>query len=170
MPISAYDSEGRLKKHALKGTSFAVDPSRSAQRQQFGELYNEAKANPAGGREAMLGKLKSRFTKYGNQQNNRLSDLAKQKELLSGQGPGLRDTDYEADLDRYTQWQEQYGDQPWVEKNFKTTHIPQDVLDETNERFEGMGWREKRDWAEGQEWNKRVWSLSLELRWLLMFH
>ena len=90
MAISAYDPSGRLKKHALLGTSLAVDPTRTAQRGQFEELHKEA-ALSGGGREAMKGRLTGRFQQFGQPQVERLSEIAEQKAGFETEARDLRD-------------------------------------------------------------------------------
>jgi hypothetical protein len=144
MPVSAYDAEGRLKKHALAGTSLAVDPSREAQRRQFGELYEEAKTDPAGGREAMLSRLSERYGDYEKQQASRLAEIASRKSMFDKEVSGLRDPALEESFERYKDTNARDEDiYRWRE-----SHMPAEMLDEAKKKFEGMTWEERRAWAQ----------------------
>lgn len=95
--VAAYDEQGRLKKHALLGTSLAVDPNRASQRQQFEELYGEAKtaASQGIGREGFLNRLSDRFGSYAQGQQPTLGELARQSQGFVTEAQKLRDFKFE---------------------------------------------------------------------------
>ncbi len=84
MPISAYDEEGRLKKHALQGTGLgsATDSETMKQAAQFEAIHEEAQARNLGQGE-MQGILQSRATTFNEQQQSRLSQIAEQQDAMN---------------------------------------------------------------------------------------
>jgi len=74
MAISAYRG-GKLKKHALRGTSLAADPTRATERKTFGDLYARARANPQMSREDLRESTASEF--YGGERAKGLAAIAK---------------------------------------------------------------------------------------------
>jgi hypothetical protein len=80
MALSAYDEEGRLKKHALQGTGLgaATDKKGSAQRAQFSKLHEEAMEQNLS-EEQMKTRLQGRMDEFGGHQQNRLAEIAKQR-------------------------------------------------------------------------------------------
>lgn len=79
MAVSAYDPSGRLKKHALLGTSFAIDPTQAEKRRKFKDLYEEARLQDTKSREATKGRLSARLKGYEQEQASRLAKIAEQK-------------------------------------------------------------------------------------------
>ena len=77
---AAFDTEGRLKKHALRGTSLASDPTRAVERGQFKELHAEAKTK-GWGRKQMTAQLTDRYKTFAGEQQRSLADIARKKGL-----------------------------------------------------------------------------------------
>jgi len=155
MPVSAYDQSGRLKKHALAGTSLAVDPDRAKQRSQFQELHKEARTAGAKGRETMVTKLTDRYKKFGNPQMERLAEIAEQKQGFETEAGGLRDRKLEQ---RFTEFEKNSEADRSARNNLpRNLHMPDDVKMEAEEKLKGMGWEERRDYFG----NKDVWDTGM---------
>lgn len=101
--MAAYDPQGRLKKNALRGTSLAVDPKRSKQRQQFQSLYEEARTEAGQGRVGMAGKLQSRAQKFGAAQRSRLAEIGAQQRGFEEEYRGAFDPEKERRFAMYEQ-------------------------------------------------------------------
>jgi hypothetical protein len=100
MAVSAYDAAGRLKKNPLLGTSFASDPTRALEREQYMGLHSEAKGRT---REEMEGLLTSRFQAYGRPQMTKLEELAEQEAGIQQEYAGLRDPEEELGFQKQIQ-------------------------------------------------------------------
>jgi len=155
MPVSAFDAEGRLKKHALAGTSLAVDKDRLVKKRIFQNLYKEARADPNAGREGMLNKLTSRYQAFGQPQTERLAEIASQKAGFEAEAGGLRNLGQEEEFGRYNEWQDSREQNKWTEANFNTMHVPEEIRAATDAAFENMTWQERRDWAREQDFAAR---------------
>ncbi len=90
MAVSAFGPQGRLKKHALRGTALGQDPSRGATRSRFRELYDEARGGNFN-RSQMQERLSGRAQGAVDQASGRLSELAGQRQSLSQEQTGLTD-------------------------------------------------------------------------------
>ncbi len=88
MAISAYRGE-KLKKHALRGTSLAVDPTRASERKTFGDLYSRARANPQISREALRESVASEF--YGGARAKGLAAIAEARGQIGVLGGEISD-------------------------------------------------------------------------------
>lgn len=100
MAVSAYDPSGRLKKHALLGTSLAADPTRTAQKEQFKTLHREAVGRAAEGRAGMLGTLGGRAQAYATPHLQRLQQIAEQRGVHERQLGEVRDPQAESTIAR----------------------------------------------------------------------
>lgn len=149
MPVSAYDQSGRLKKHALAGTSLAVDPDRAEQRSQFQELHKEARTAGAKGRETMVNTLTDRYKKFGNPQMERLSEIAEQKQGFETQAAGLRDRKLEQGFAEYTKNVE--ADQKNKVYKGRNLHMPDEVLQGAKTKLDEMSWEERKEWADNRD-------------------
>ena len=94
MAISAFNDEGLLKKDATRGTSLAVDPGRADERSRFETLHEEARAGGMN-QEQMRENLTDRFQGFGNAQNTRLAEIARQQQTMMGEAQQLRDPEQE---------------------------------------------------------------------------
>lgn len=117
MAVSAYTREGKLKKHALLGTSFGTDPTRRQARAKFKGLYEEARGasgRGGGGKDVMKGRLQSRFDEFGKGQVSRLGEISGRQQQLQTEIAGLRDPEKEAEYDKdiaaFDAWSEQRAD------------------------------------------------------------
>lgn len=160
MPVSAYDASGRLKKHALAGTSLGADPGRAAERAQYGELFAEAREHAGEGREYMRRKLSQRFGQYAKPQQARLDAIAKKRAGFEEQARALRDREKEHGFERYADWASDLEAGDWKTKMregiWDLQHVPEEFRAAAEEAFKNMTWRERRDWAEGQDWYKQT--------------
>jgi hypothetical protein len=115
MALSAYTSKGLLKKHALLGSSLAVDNKRKNQRAEYQGLHKEARGlvGGGGGRKTMRGRLQSRLN---TAQQTGLADIARRKGNITNELAGLRDIDLENRLDKdaaaYAGWGKEIADNP----------------------------------------------------------
>ena len=96
MALSAYDEEGRLKKHALRGTGLgaATGGEEVKQRKQFEELHAEAQRTGMT-REGMKATLQSRFDQYGGRQQSRMAQIAEQRTGLEARYAASGDAETE---------------------------------------------------------------------------
>lgn len=95
---TAYDTQGRLKKHPLLGTALGVDPSRAEEREQFLTLHKEATSIAGEGRKGMEGRLASRYAERTASEQQALGGLGSQYAELQKQGASLRDPSKDKEL------------------------------------------------------------------------
>lgn len=162
MAISAYGPSGRLKKHALLGTSFAVDPKQELKRKQFETLYGEAKLAAGEGREPMLGALQSRFKGFEEEQAGRLAKLAEQKGAFEQQYAELNNPEVEENFKKYQEFLAKgekgtnpekfkgYGSGaargiPWMMR--APQGLPEEVITEAWQQWHGMTPEEQSEWS-----------------------
>lgn len=88
MAISAYSGE-KLKKHALQGTSLAVDPTRARERKTFGDLYSRARANPSTSRADLRESTATEF--YGGERKKGLAAIANARGQIGVLGGEISD-------------------------------------------------------------------------------
>lgn len=154
---AAYDVEGRLKKHALLGTSLAVDPYRKEQREKFKSLYGEAKsaAGQGIGREGMIGRLQTRWQEFGQPQMSRLGEIAREKGTLQTEAAGLGDVEKEARFSEYEKWIAQPSKAIKSErfKRLAKGGIPQEFLDEAKKEYDSLSKLDKDIYAKEHEIN-----------------
>lgn len=149
MPVSAYDASGRLKKHALAGTSLAVDPGRAAERKQFGKLHEEATAAAGEGRQFMEDKLKQRFKSFGEPQQARLAEIAAQKKAFEVETRGLQDPEKEAGFAR---WEKDSAENIAKKQHrWRELDMPEEFLSGAKKKLKGMDWKERRAWASDRD-------------------
>ena len=117
MALSAYDEDGRQKKHALQGTGLgaATDKPGTAQREQFRELHQEALSENLTEAQ-MKTRLQGRFDQWGGHQQSRLAEIAKQRGEMDERYASTGDPEAERRFDIY----EQQGLGGWkFDKGFK---------------------------------------------------
>lgn len=133
MPL-AYDAQGRLKKRALLGTSFAVDPTKSKQREQFKALHEEAKTRAGQGRDFMLGQVQDRWQNFEEDQTSKLQALAEQKQGFASELAGVRDPEEEARFEAYRELKAM-SNQPGQYRNLAKAGIPEEFLKEAEREY-----------------------------------
>lgn len=104
MAISAYGSGGRLKKHALLGSSLATDPGRIQTRKRFRSLYDEARQTTGLGRSSMRDRLQGRFQQFGMGQQRRIKGIETQRTGLEREYQGAADSAKEAGFANYNKY------------------------------------------------------------------
>ena len=134
---SAYDASGRLKKHALLGTSLAADPTRTAERKRYESLHEEAKGFAGQGRAPMLTQLQSRWQEYGSGQQKRLQKIADLKggfeeEYADVVRPDPKEESRFAAYDKYI---EEEGFKKKKVAGLKRKGVPADFLSEAREQY-----------------------------------
>ncbi len=104
MALSAYDDEGRLKKHALQGTGLAIQTGAKAEgrRERFGALHEEARAGKFT-REQMTDRLQGRFEEYGGGQQGRISQIAEKTGAMEARYAASKDPEAERYFQLYAQ-------------------------------------------------------------------
>lgn len=148
---SAYDTSGRLKKHALLGTSLAVDPTREAERRAFEELHAEAAASPGATRQDFVNRLSQRYAGMESEQNVRLADIARQRGDFETQARGLRDLEKEDklrdDLSKFRDWTSRYRNQEEFGRNPNPRKwknlVAREAIDQANKLWRRMTPQEK---------------------------
>ena len=103
MAISAYTSEGRLKKNPLLGTSLKSDYKQRKQKRAFGSLYDEASQGAATGstQADLTNRLRSRNDTASAINVNRLRDLSNQNASMGVNRNDLRDRAQERGFANY---------------------------------------------------------------------
>lgn len=154
MAISAYDPSGRLRKHALLGTSFAVDPERKKEREQFKTLYGEAKLGAGKGREFMRGRLESQAKAFEQEQASRLAQLAGEKAGFEEQYSQLNDPELEKRFQEYQQFMtgpSASDTGKFIDYNYLIKGpqgIPEEVLTEASKSWYAMSPKERSEWSQ----------------------
>lgn len=97
---SAFSSEGLLKKHALRGTSLASDPTRAVERGKFQALHAEA-TTQGWDREQMTAQLTDRYKNFSGQQQTALADIARRKNLGEDDYEAIDNPELNEDFKRY---------------------------------------------------------------------
>ena len=97
---SAYDSSGRLKKNALRGTAMETDPTMAVERGKFNELHKEA-VDQGWDKKQMSAKLTERYGSYNREQQRSLADIAKRKKGFVDEYGALDNEELNADFMRY---------------------------------------------------------------------
>ncbi len=100
MAISAFGERGRLKKHALMGSSLGQDPRRSKERKKFRGLHEEARQAKMG-RKGMTGLLRDRLQMESTPQFSRLEQIRAKRQSLAQQYAGGRDPGLEKGFKAY---------------------------------------------------------------------
>jgi len=172
---SAYDTEGRLKKHALMGTSFATDPYKKKERTQFQTLYGEAKeaASHGIGQEGMLKRLQSDWQGYASNQLSRLEQIAKEREMIQSEGEAnisaLTDPEKEKRFTAYQQWASLSPQTQQHTGIYKLTNmgIPSDFVKEAKRAYLNMNQSDRKAYAKdhGVPANRETMSTFIKNLW-----
>jgi len=157
MAVSAYNSEGNLKKNPLLGTSLAVDPNRKGMRQGFLDLYGEAKQRAGEGREGMLRRLSERNASLGAANQAELEGIPKKLKFLEDEAASYVDEDKLEDLTKRASTA-----QKWIEeqnkaqgaRGYKGTTIKSDYDKEIQDAWKNLDWGDQRKRQSYGDYNK----------------
>lgn len=147
MALSAYSSEGNLKKNPLLGTSLAVDPRRKAMRQGFLDLYGEAKKSAGEGRGGMLRRLSERNAALGAANQADLERIPKQLQQLQDEASSYVDEDKLKDLTERAATAEKWmEDQNKAQsaRGYKGAHIKSEYDKEIQDAWKNLDWADQR--------------------------
>ncbi len=97
---SAFNTQGLLKKHALRGTSLAADPTRAVERGEFQALHSEAKKK-GWDREQMTASLTDRYKNFSGKQQTALADISRKKKLGEDDYEAMDNPELNEDFKRY---------------------------------------------------------------------
>ena len=166
MAFSAYDAQGRLRKHPLQGTSLGVDPKRKTERKQFRELHTEAMGIGHLGREGMKERLKGRFRSFGQPQVQRLGALAEQRGGLEQQFQGFQNPEEEqrlvSEIERYSDLFDQVPTVGGEGAQYSFgwyARLPKDAKGEVQAHFDSL--TKKQRTIQGiEQWDPEVFSAS----------
>lgn len=168
MALAAYDAQGRLKKHALLGTSLAVDPNRASQRQAFEDLYGEAKqaASQGVGREGFLNTLSNRYGAYERGSTQSLNELARQAHGFEDEASKLRDREFEDEVrTRASKFRDMTSGLKDIDatKFRKVRKAASPLVDEAQQKWKQMTPQERANYTVNKGMNRKQFAMDYVL-------